>query len=95
MTNNLRLLEKNIRLGFRKGCMIPEQLALLLIKQKNHNKDLENSNLNILEVQMSQTSYSKYETETANRGQRQPLENKYRISEWAGFQVWKFLQPQG
>ena len=31
-------LEKNIRLGFRKGCVIPEQFALLLIKQKNHNK---------------------------------------------------------
>ena len=21
--------------------------------------------------------------------------DKYRISEWAGFQVWKFLHPQG
>ena len=31
-------LEKNIRLGFRKGCVIPERFALLLIKQKNHNK---------------------------------------------------------
>ena len=31
-------LEKNIRLGFRKGCVNPEQFALLLIKQKNHNK---------------------------------------------------------
>ena len=30
--------EVNIRLRFRKGCVIPEQLALLLIKQKNHNK---------------------------------------------------------
>jgi len=27
-----------MRLRFRKGCVIPEQLALLLIKQKNHNK---------------------------------------------------------
>ena len=31
-------LEKNIRLGFRKGFVIPEQFPLLLIKQKNHNK---------------------------------------------------------
>ena len=31
-------LEKNIRLEFRKGCVIPEQFTLLLIKQKNHNK---------------------------------------------------------
>ena len=31
-------IEKNIRLGFRKGCVIPEWFALLLIKQKNHNK---------------------------------------------------------
>ena len=31
-------LEKNIRLGFIKGFVIPEQFALLLIKQKNHNK---------------------------------------------------------
>jgi len=30
--------EANITLRFRKGCVIPEQLALLLIKQKNHNK---------------------------------------------------------
>ena len=29
-------LEKNIRLGFRKGCVIPERFALA--KQKNHNK---------------------------------------------------------
>ena len=25
-------------LGFRKGCVIPERLALLLIKQKKYNK---------------------------------------------------------
>ena len=31
-------LEKNIRLGFRKGCMTPDWFALHLIKQKNHNK---------------------------------------------------------
>ena len=31
-------LEKNVRLGFRKGCVIPEQFSLLLIKQKSHNK---------------------------------------------------------
>ena len=30
--------EANIILGFRKGFVIPERLALLLIKQKNHNK---------------------------------------------------------
>ena len=33
-------LEKNIRFGSRKGCMIPERFALLLIKQNNHNKRL-------------------------------------------------------
>ena len=32
------VLEKNIRLGFKKGWVIPERFALLLIKQKNHNK---------------------------------------------------------
>ena len=26
------------RIGFRKGCVIPEGFSLLLIKQKNHNK---------------------------------------------------------
>ena len=31
-------LEANIRLRFRKGFVIPVWLALLLIKQKNHNK---------------------------------------------------------
>ena len=31
-------LEKNIRLGFRKGCLIPKWFVLLLIKQKNQNK---------------------------------------------------------
>ena len=31
-------LEKNIRLGFRKVCVIPEWFALLLIKNKKHNK---------------------------------------------------------
>ena len=38
MIYNLRLVEKNIRLGFRKGWVIPERFALLLIKQKNQNK---------------------------------------------------------
>ena len=28
----------NLRLSFKKGCVIPEQLTLLLIKKKNHNK---------------------------------------------------------
>ena len=28
----------NIRLGFRKGFVIPERFELLLIMQKNHNK---------------------------------------------------------
>ena len=32
------MLEKNIRLGFRKGFVNPERFTLLLIKQKNHNK---------------------------------------------------------
>ena len=32
------VLEKNIRLGFSKGCVNPGWFALLLIKQKNHNK---------------------------------------------------------
>ena len=31
-------LEKIIRLGFRKGWVIPEWFAILLIKQKNHKK---------------------------------------------------------
>ena len=31
-------LGKIIRLGLRKGCVIPERFALLLIKQKDHNK---------------------------------------------------------
>ena len=31
-------LEKNIWSGFIKGCVIPEWSALLLIKQRNHNK---------------------------------------------------------
>ena len=31
-------LEKNISLGFRKGCVNLDRFALLLIKQKNHNK---------------------------------------------------------
>ena len=30
-------LKKNIKLGFRKGFMIPERFVLLLIKHKNHN----------------------------------------------------------
>ena len=51
------VLEKNIRLGFRKVCVITEQFTLLLIKQKkNHKKDLENVNTNILEVPMLWTS---------------------------------------
>ena len=36
--NLQQTIEANIRLRFRKGCVIPERLALLLIKQKNHNK---------------------------------------------------------
>ena len=32
------MLEKNIRLEFRKGWVIPERFILLLIKQKNHSK---------------------------------------------------------
>ena len=32
------VLEKNIRLEFRKGFGIPEGFALRLIKQENHNK---------------------------------------------------------
>ena len=32
------MLEKNIRLRLRKGFVILERLALLLIKQKNHNR---------------------------------------------------------
>ena len=34
-------LEKNIRLGFRKGWVIQERFILLLMKQKNHNKRFE------------------------------------------------------
>ena len=33
-------LEKNISLGFRKGCVNLDRFALLWIKQKNHNKRL-------------------------------------------------------
>ena len=36
--NLQQTIEANIRLRCRKDCVIPEQLALLLIKQKNHNK---------------------------------------------------------
>ena len=32
------MLEKNIRLGFKKVCVNLERFALLLIKQKNHSK---------------------------------------------------------
>ena len=39
--------------------MIPERFALLLIKQKEIiTKDLKNSNFDILEVSMSQTSFT-------------------------------------
>ena len=52
-------MEKNIRLGFRKGCVIPEQFDLLLIKQKNHDKDSENSYFGGLDVANKLLVYSR------------------------------------
>ena len=59
-------LEKNIRLGFRKGCVIPEWFALLLIKQKNYNKIFGEFEFEFLEVRMARTSYMAQEDKDNN-----------------------------
>ena len=99
-------LEKNIWLGFRKGCVNPE--GLKRSSKKIIIKDLDNLKLNILQVPLSRTSYMFMEkraticwvsTTTVKKKSNAQLifssyRAKYLILCWYGHNIWKVSRIQ-